>query len=150
MNIKNKILVLIFMLFATSMFYGQRRSGERIKALKIAFITERLELNAQEAQVFWPIYNAYADKIEAFRKKERSQIRTKLRNMDDLSEKEVKVLLDQTIALQHERHKENMSFIEKMGNVISAKKAFMLIKAEEDFKKRLLQQIKKRRQEGGE
>ncbi len=32
---------------------------DKIKALKIAFITEKLNLSEKEAQQFWPIYNSY-------------------------------------------------------------------------------------------
>ncbi len=145
MNNTTKMLALVFALLVTASFYGQRRPGERIKALKVAFITERLNLNSEEAQAFWPIYNAHSDKLEALRRKEISEVRAPLKNMDGMSDRDVNNLLQQTIAIQQERHNENMSFIKEMGKAISAKKAFLLIKAEEDFKKRLLQQIQKRR-----
>jgi Spy/CpxP family protein refolding chaperone len=33
--------------------------GEKIEALRIAFITQELNLTPQEAQKFWPVYNQY-------------------------------------------------------------------------------------------
>lgn len=37
--------------------------SERIQSLKIAFITQKLELTADEAQKFWPVYNRYETEI---------------------------------------------------------------------------------------
>src|SRR4051812_8662994 len=38
--------------------FSQER-GERIEALKVAFITKQLQLTSQEAEKFWPVYNQY-------------------------------------------------------------------------------------------
>ncbi len=39
------------------------KKGERIQALKIAFITQRLELSSDEAQRFWPVYQRYENDL---------------------------------------------------------------------------------------
>ncbi|WAC02058.1 hypothetical protein N7U66_20040 [Lacinutrix neustonica] len=44
--------------------YSQRIDKEKVKVLKIAHITEQLDLTAQEAQAFWPVYNANEDARE--------------------------------------------------------------------------------------
>ena len=43
------------------------RKGERIEALKIAYITQALKLTAEEAQNFWPVYNTYTQEIKTAR-----------------------------------------------------------------------------------
>jgi hypothetical protein len=40
-----------------------KKDGGRLQALKIAYITKKLNLSPEEAQKFWPIYNQYADEI---------------------------------------------------------------------------------------
>ncbi len=40
-----------------------KKDGGRIEALKIAFLTRKLNLSTEEAQKFWPVYNKYADEI---------------------------------------------------------------------------------------
>ena len=56
----SKKLMLVVFLLATTVFYAQHKPDcDKIKTLKIAFLTERLSLNTQEAQAFWPIYNQY-------------------------------------------------------------------------------------------
>lgn len=149
MNNSKKILVVV-LLFATTIFYGQRRPDRgKIKSLKIAFITERLDLSNSEAEAFWPVYNAHEDKMNEFRRTERSEIRGKLRDLDGVSNSEADKLLEKYIALEGERSKEQQSFLKEIKGIISAKKTVLLLKAEEDFKKRLIQQYRKNRGGGG-
>ena len=39
------------------------KQQENVKALEIAFITKELDLNPDEAQKFWPVYNQYSKEI---------------------------------------------------------------------------------------
>lgn len=41
----------------------QQRQGQVVEAMKIAFITKRLELSPEEAERFWPVYNRYAAEV---------------------------------------------------------------------------------------
>ncbi|MGI9551474.1 MAG: hypothetical protein ACR2MT_09760 [Aurantibacter sp.] len=147
-NLKN--LTVLVILLTSTVFYGQRRPDrDKIKSLKIAFITERLSLSSNEAEAFWPIYNEHEGNIEAIKRKERREIRGRLMDFDQLSEKEANNLLSDLIALEGEKHQLNVAFMERMSKAISAKKTFLLIKAEEDFKKRLLKEMRNRRKGGG-
>ena len=39
--------------------------AEKIQSLKIAFITQKLQLTPDEAQKFWPVYNQYDNEIHS-------------------------------------------------------------------------------------
>jgi hypothetical protein len=56
-------LMMIVALSLTSYVYAQDqpdpKEQEKIQALEIAFISRKLNLNTEEAQRFWPIYNEY-------------------------------------------------------------------------------------------
>lgn len=41
--------------------------GDRIEALRIAFISQRLNLTPEEAQKFWPVYNQYTTDMKKLR-----------------------------------------------------------------------------------
>ena len=65
-----KKYILILTLFFGSFSLVNAQGGgdkenkkEKIEALKIAFITQKLELSADEAQKFWPVYNRYEAEI---------------------------------------------------------------------------------------
>jgi len=140
----SKILIIAFM--SASSFLSAQTGMDKIKSLKIAFITERLSLTSEEAAVFWPVYNEHEAAIEKIRRRERTEIRNRLQNFQNISDQQIQSLMDEFLALQEERNNRNIAFLKKMTNLISARKTFLLIKAEDDFKKRLLQQIQKRRQ----
>lgn len=62
-----KFVLLLSLLFSS--FTGlhaqddNNQRGEKIEALKIAFITQKLDLTTDEAQKFWPVYNQYEQEI---------------------------------------------------------------------------------------
>ena len=144
-----KLGAFVFCLFASFVIYGQVGQGrEKIKTLKVAFITERLSLTSEEAQVFWPIYNEHEKNTQRIRRKERLEIQSKLMDMDLLTNAEANQLLDELIALEQEKQDLHIEFIDKISQVISPKKTLLLIKAEEDFKRRLLREMQQRRRAG--
>ena len=62
------ILLIVTLFFSSfSVLHAQddgKDKREKIQALKIAFITQKLELTTDEAQKFWPVYNEYFAEIE--------------------------------------------------------------------------------------
>ncbi|MDP9042052.1 MAG: hypothetical protein M3N30_08720 [Bacteroidota bacterium] len=53
--------------FALYLLTCVAQNGSRLEALKIAYITKRLNLSPDEAQKFWPVYNQYADELQKAR-----------------------------------------------------------------------------------
>lgn len=68
---KNFILILTLFLGIGLQSHAQdddKKAGGRLEALKIAYLTKKLNLSTEEAQKFWPIYNQYADEIRRVQK----------------------------------------------------------------------------------
>ncbi len=145
-----KKVLLVALLLTTTLSFGQQRPDrEKIKALKVAFITERLDLSAKEAQTFWPIYNEYEAKRQVLRQKERSQIRGKIKNADELSEKEAEDLLEKYISFEDEEEALDKAFLKNVSQVISSKKTLLLLRSEQEFKRQLIKQYRQKRGGGG-
>ncbi len=144
MNKYRKIALLIC-LSVTGLFYGQNKPNkDKIKSLKVAFITEHLELTSKEAEAFWPIYNQYDNKRDELREKEHKEIRGRMRETDTFSEKDAEVLLKTYLALEEEEEELDREFLLKLVKVISAKKTLLLLRSEEDFKRQLIRQYRNR------
>ena len=47
---------------------------KNIHALKVAFITRQLNLTAEEAQKFWPVYNTYSDAVKKIRIEQKQDV----------------------------------------------------------------------------
>ena len=123
---------------------GQNK--ERIKALKIAFITERLDLTEQEAQKFWPVYNAFDDKQAKIKFKEMRELKAQGRQgFETMNDKEASKLLDKIIDADNRLHKNKVDFIKDLKPILSAKKIMLLKSVEDEFNRRMLDEFKKRR-----
>ncbi|WP_264558808.1 sensor of ECF-type sigma factor [Flavobacterium sp. N2270] len=141
-----KIIILSVLLLFTVLSFGQdyKEKREKIKALKIAYITEQLDLTTDEAQKFWPIYNANDEKQFELRHKKMRSIINKFENgsLEKLSEKEAASLIDQVENIEDELHDYKKKYIKDLKTVISAKKIIKLKKAEDEFNRKLMKQYK--------
>lgn len=145
MSLKNKLCHIPVLLLSVMVFAQRGPGRERIKTLKVAFITEQLDLSSKEAQRFWPVYNAHEDALEAIRKEERQRFGGRLGDMEGLGGREADGLLESFTKIQAEKHTLEQDFIKELKGVIPSVKIIKLLRAEENFKKRLLQQFRKRR-----
>lgn len=144
-NIKN-LLIAFFVLISQS-FYAQGKHFEekkdKIKSLKIAFLTTELNLNPDEAAKFWPIYNAFEDnQFELRRQKMKSFFKKEDNDLNKLTDKEASALLAKMESNEDEMRQLQKKLITNLKGVISPVKIIKLKKAEEDFNKKLLQQFR--------
>ena len=146
---KTKILFPIIFLLVTSLSFSQgfKEKREKVKALKVAYITEQLELTTDEAQKFWPIYNAFDENQSELRHEKMRAIldRFKPGNVEKLSEKDASNSLAQMEKIEEDLFNLKKKFIKDLQVVISAKKIIKLKKAEEDFNRELLKQMREKR-----
>ena len=140
-------LLLILLALLTQHAVAQRGQGpERIKALKAAHITEALELSPGEAEVFWPVYNQYQDELETVRRSERSALMELRKNgIDNLSNNEADQLINRLMDLRARETAIQRQQIEGLKKVLNPVKILKLQKAEEDFKRMLLNRYRGRR-----
>lgn len=143
-----KRLIPILVLLIGLSGYAQRdgRMNERIKAQKVAFITEKLSLTAEEAQQFWPIYNAFEEKRESIKSGQLREVKITIRQNPDMSDREASKLLDQILDAENEIHNAKMKLAEDLKSVLSPKKIIRLRAAEDGFNRELLQHLKKMRE----
>ena len=146
---KTKILFPIIFLLVASLSFSQgfKEKREKVKALKVAYITEQLELTTDEAQKFWPIYNAFDENQAELRHEKMRAIldRFKPGNVEKLSEKDASNSLAQMEKIEEDLFNLKKKFIKDLQGVISAKKIIKLKKAEEDFNRELLKQMREKR-----
>ena len=105
---------------------GDDTRAEKIKSLKIAFITQKLQLSADEAQKFWPIYDQYENDIN----------RLRLENKNS-------TVIDKEEKLLNIRKK----YLGSFEKVIGPQRVNKLFTAEKDFRSILIQRLKNRNQQ---
>ena len=143
-----KILPFILLLFISLNITAQHKNSERIKALKVSVITEKLDLSEKEAQQFWPIYNAHEKETSAIRFKEVKAIRQEIReNIDTMTDEKANELLIRLSEAENKMHELRMEFANNLSGILSPKKIILLKIAEDDFKKKMFEEFKKRKRE---
>ncbi|HEY8689987.1 MAG TPA: hypothetical protein VIM07_12190 [Chitinophagaceae bacterium] len=122
---KKFVLFLVLITASFSLVKAQDdkdKRSEKIQALKIAFITQKIELTSDEAQKFWPVYNRYETEIrQAYRDS---------RNGGDAIDNEEKVL--------NVKKKYRAEFIK----VIGQPKTTILFNSEREFRGVLMRHLK--------
>ena len=145
---KNKILALALLL-TTFLSFGQhnKESREKIKALKVAYLTQELKLNAIEAQQFWALYHKHKEKIENYQEKGRSKFRKfrKLENLENLEEAEAKKLVFLKATLDKKIIIEKELFISEVSAFLSYNKIIKLYLSEREFARKLMRKYGKER-----
>lgn len=125
--------------------FNQER-WEKIKAEKIAFLTEKLELTPVEAQKFWPLYNQM-EKEKWDAQKKRREMEDKVNQAkENLSEKDIINLTREYTGGFKKEAEMVASYNEEFLKVISGKKVLKLYQAENEFR---MHMIKKFRDEHG-
>jgi hypothetical protein len=147
MKILKEITCLAFFLAVTITAFGQEDKGnrkmhqEKIQAMKVGYITEKIDLSAAEAQIFWPVYNAYSDKMEAIHRSIR-EAHKKGMSIDEMSDEAV----EEMVRLHHQLRQKDLNtqeeYLLKFKKILSIKKVAKLYKAEHDFKRALLKKLK--------
>lgn len=143
---KTNIIIIFILLFYVNVFAQPNK--DRVKALKVSFITEKLDLTPKEAQAFWPIYNTYDDNSNKIKHQDIRNIRREIKqNLNTLTDEKATELLDRFIKAENDLHKEHMALLSKLKKIISPQKIILLKVAEEDFKRKLFDQFKRKRGE---
>lgn len=118
----------------------RRAGGDRLKSMKVAYITDQLDLTPEESQNFWPLYNELEDKLRQIRKDHRPE-----RIQENISEAEALDLINKTLESEQRELDLKKEYSQKLQTVISPVKLIRLQKAEKQFKRELLNRAKTRR-----
>jgi hypothetical protein len=144
-----RILLIITLCFITFKAQAQRGPGNpKIKAFKIAFITEKLNLNEDEAEKFWPIYNKFEDNKFTLIRKEKKEIRSKVKasgGIENISNKEAESYLSKLQEIRKAQYENKIQLHDNLVEFLPAKKILLLEIAEHEFNRRLMERLKSRR-----
>jgi len=138
-----KYIIIVTLLFTATTF---AQKGERIKALKTAHITNALDLSASEAEKFWPVYNAHEEKMATLRRTERREMFEVVKTgIDQITDAEANALIEKGIQMKTTELEYHKELVANLRGVIPPTKILKLRKAEEEFKRKLLELMKNRR-----
>lgn len=141
-----KILFLIMLCLSVFSVQAQEDKDrnerrERIKALKVAYITQEMNMDTEMAQKFWPIYNRYEQHKMALHKREHID----LDNSGSVSEAKAKEMLKEYLDVEKEEYIIKKELFANLKQILSARDIIKLHKLEADFNKKLLKEYRSRK-----
>lgn len=113
---------------------------KKIESMRIAFITNELNLSPSESQAFWPVFNEMKDKEKAIRMEMKPD-----KPVDEMSEQEANNLLDQQMRLRDKEIAISKEYTERFRKILPATKVLKLQHAEGEFRRQLVNEVKDRR-----
>jgi hypothetical protein len=137
-------MIVFSLLFISFSFSSMAQRGaakrERIQALKVAFITEELQLTSEQAKVFWPVYDQLEEELSALRRQSNRQP-----DLSAASDKEIENWVLNKLDLEAQQAALKKTYIGRFKEIITWQQIATLLQVEKRFKKELLQRIQERR-----
>lgn len=152
-KMKNHIL-LFTLIFLSSILSAQdhnkQRRHEKIRAYKVAHITDKLNFSSEEAEKFWPIYNDYNNQTMKLHKEERFKIKKQIDKLDGinkLTDDQAKKILEHIKSIEKRRNELKFSFFNKISTFLSYRKILKLKITEHEFNRKLLRKLRQSKKE---
>jgi len=123
-------------------------AGEQIQVERIAYFTEKIGLTAEEAQLFWPVYNEMDNKRTALFEERAAIIRKFMDESAKMNDKQIDEHLNRLVAIQQQEMALPAEYDARFRKVLPARKVMNLYVAEMGFRNYLLQTMRNRRPEG--
>jgi hypothetical protein len=139
---------LILILFVFVQAAWAQRGGpykDKVDALKVGFITKKLDLTAGEAQKFWPVYNKYHELLEKNRSGMKEILGEQLGNLDKMTSAEADKALLEMQAMRSQELEVLKLYTLEFKKILPTQKVVKLFIAEQEFKRELLRQLKEQR-----
>ena len=120
-------------------------SYDKIKSMKVAYFTDKLNLTSEEAEKFWPVYNACEKEAFEARKetmKAQRALTEAIKSKDEKSEKEIKQLADDYYSAIDKENTLAKANFAKYQKALPIQKAAMVRILEEQFLHSLVGQMR--------
>ena len=112
--------------------------AQKVEALKIAFLSQKLNLTPREAEKFWPLYNNYQQDMRQLAK-ERNQYEMNNKTSGDAGQS-----LNEEFNFRQRALQIQQKYKDQFLGVLPPRKVLNLYKSEGDFNKRLIRELKDR------
>lgn len=137
-----QLLITLFLMFP-ALLMAQKytdRINDEIEAYKIGFLTQKLDLSADEAKIFWPIYNNWQKEQDALRKERIQKMINyrKIAEIEELSDTEIQNLIENSFSIKQRELNLERKYYYRLKSNLPIKIVGKFYRAQEAFKKEIL------------
>lgn len=133
--------IFLIMCLVISRNLAAQSNKEKIQDLRVTIVAREVKLTPQEAKIFWPVYNEWQDKLDAL-KQNRKEFKKVRENPESFTDKEVEAYLSSELYVRQKEAELFKEYNDKLKRILPLKKVALVYRAEEEFKKELIRQIK--------
>jgi TolA-binding protein len=139
-------LFLSFLMLSPVVIFAQERK-DKVETMHIAYLSQKLNLTSGEAEKFWPIYNQYKADQDQLRKQRMANVEAveNAGGVDNMSDAQVQKLLAGETDLESRELDLRKQYLAKFQQAIPVRKVAKFFIAEDEFKRYLLNELRKRR-----
>lgn len=112
------------------------KRAKQIEAIKIGFITRRLNLTPEESRNFWPVYNQYQNEVNQLQQQKKQN---RIANSDNPDK-----LIDDDFNSDSKILEIRKKYRQEFSKILSPEQVKSLYAAERDFREELIKQLKQR------
>ena len=136
----NRILFpfLLMLLSLNAVAQDDPQKSERIQAVRVSFITDKIHLTPDQSAKFWPVYNQYVSELRAMRKRLKENIQ---KNNPNLTKEQARAQVDASIEYQQQIVNLKKNYKDRLLQVISPQQLNQLYAAEQEFKTILVKML---------
>lgn len=117
---------------------------EKMQSGKIAFLTMEIGLTTEEAQKFWPIYNAVSEELDkATVSTVSSYMELEKALNENKSDKEVSKCLERYLAAMESQNEIRNESVEKYKKILPERKVAKIFVAEEKFRRQHIRMLQR-------
>ncbi len=120
---------------------------KKIESYRTAYFTEKLELTPQEAETFWPLFREMNQRKHKLKKTYKPKRRPA--DLTKATDAEIKSEIKQHFEFKQKALDLEKEYAYKFMEVLPAQKAAMLPMLEQEFKRTILREFRKRKGEDG-
>ncbi|CAM1344916.1 hypothetical protein [Tenacibaculum amylolyticum] len=151
---KTILIFIVIFSFSLGIGYAQHPgprlgpNNPKVRALKIATITDKLDLSESESEKFWPIYNRYDKLREQLFRQEKTEIRKKVKSAGGIKNITNEQALEYLTLLQEikfKQYKIKAKLYDDLKKFLPAKKILLLEVAEHEFNRSLFEKLRRKR-----
>ncbi len=137
-----KLYTILFVLFAmVHSTFAQGNRKEDIEKFRKEYFTRQLNLTADEAKKFWPIYNEMQVEMQKLHKEKRARMRNIREDFESMTDAELEKAINDEMTNRQQELDLDKKYHERYKAILSIRKLALYYRAQEGFKRELLRQI---------
>ena len=139
---KQSILVFLLFLGMINFIKAQDFDNANVQEMRVKFYNEHLQFSEQEQKDFWPLYDQFKKDEQNLKRQNRPK-----QNFDLMSDAQAEAFIFQTLDTEEKIIDLKREYVKNLMEVISVRKVAMINRVERQFKKEILNNLRKKRQQ---